>query len=186
MLFVFDHIGNIVSARRIADFFRNERRSLGHETVYNYLRHLESAYIVHKVPRFDLKGKKLLEVNEKYYLSDIGLSHAFGGFRQKNINAYLENIVFIELLYRGYAVAVGRIDDYEVAFIARREEETIYIQVCYLLTDESVRQRELRPLYKIGDNYPKYLLTMDRLPESSDGGIFRLYLPDWFAGPISR
>jgi uncharacterized protein len=179
MLFVFDNIGNILSARKIADFFKKERRSLGHETVYNYLHYLEEACIINKVPRYDLKGKRLLEVSEKYYLTDIGLSHAFGGYKDRSISAYLENIVFIELRYRGYEVYIGKVDDYEIDFVARCGNETMYIQVCYLLSDETVRERELRPFHLLRDNYPKLLLTMDKLPEGNEGGIIRRYLPEW-------
>jgi len=179
MRFVFDNAGNILSSRKIADYFKSERRSVGHETVLNYLNYLESAFIIKRVPRYDLKGKKLLETNEKIYLTDIGFSHSLFGYREKNINSYLENIVFIELLYRGYDVKIGKLDDYEVDFIAEIAGERIYIQVSYLLTDETVRARETRPFYKIQDNFPKYILTMDSIPESSEDGIIRKYLPSW-------
>jgi uncharacterized protein len=177
--FVFDNMGNIFSSRSVADHIKKERRSLGIETVYNYLYQLEAAFIIIKVPRFDIKGKKLLETNEKFYLMDIGLSHALFGYRQKNVNDYLENIVLIELLHRGYDVTIGIFDDYEIDFIAQRSGEKIYIQVCYLITDEKVLKRELRSLHKIKDNYPKYLLSMDNVPESSEEGILRKYIPDW-------
>ncbi|MEI7990406.1 MAG: DUF4143 domain-containing protein, partial [Chloroflexota bacterium] len=175
----FDNIGNTFSSRNIADYFKKERRSLGHETVYSYLKYLETAFIINKVPRFDIKGKRLLETNEKYYLTDIGLGHTLLGYSDKNINAYLENIVFIELLYRGYNVKIGKLDDFEVDFIAQKSSERLYIQVCYMLSDEKVRTREIRPFLKINDNYPKYLLTMDLIPESSEDGILRRYLPNW-------
>ncbi|MCG2789824.1 MAG: ATP-binding protein [Actinomycetia bacterium] len=179
MQFVFDNIGNVFSSRKIADYFKKERRSLGHETVYNYLKYLENAFIINKVQRFDLRGKRILETNEKYYLTDIGLGHALLGYSEKKINAYLENIVFIELLYRGYDVKIGKFDDYEVDFIAQKSSERLYIQVCYILSDEKVRNREMRPFYKINDNYPKYLLTMDSIPESNEDGILRRYIPNW-------
>ena len=179
VLFVFSNIGNIISARKIADYFKKEQRSLGHETVYNYLRHLEEACIIYKVPRFDIKGKKLLEVSKKYYLTDIGLGHAFSGYKDSMISAYLENIVCIELMHRGYKISIGKVDMYEIDFIARRRSDTLYIQVAYLLADETVRERELRPFYAVKDNYPKLLLTMDNLPKSSEDGIIRQYLPDW-------
>jgi len=179
MQFTFDNIGNVFSGRKIADYFKNERRTLGHETVYNYLKYLESAFIINRVPRFDLKGKKILETNEKYYLTDIGLGHALLGYREKDINAYLENIIFMELLYRGYTVKIGKFYDYEVDFIAQKSNERIYIQVCYILADEKVRKREMRPFHKISDNHPKYLLTMDSIPESNEDGILRRYIPNW-------
>jgi uncharacterized protein len=177
--FVFDNMGNIFSSRSVADYIKKERRSMGIETVYNYLYQLEAAFIIIRIPRFDIKGKKLLETNEKFYLMDIGLSHSLFGYRQKNVNDYLENIVLIELLHRGYDVTIGKLDDYEIDFIAQRSGEKIYIQVCYLITDEKVLKRELRSLHKIKDNYPKYLLSMDNVPESSEEGILRKYIPDW-------
>ena len=129
--------------------------------------------------RFDLRGKRILETNEKYYLTDIGLGHALLCYSEKKINAYLENIVFIELLSRGYAVKIGNFDDYDVDFIAQKSSERLYIQVCYILSDEKVRIKEMRPFNKINDNYPKYLLTMDTIPESNEDGILRRYIPNW-------
>ncbi len=177
--FLFDNIGNIFSGRKIADYFKKEKRLLSHETVYNYLKYLENAFIINRVPRFDLKGKKLLETNEKYYLTDIGLGHTLLGYKDSNISAYLENIVFTELLYRGYEVKIGKFEDYEIDFIAQKQDERLYIQVCYLISDEKVRSREIRPFSKIKDNYPKYLLTMDSIPESGEGGFLRRYIPKW-------
>jgi predicted AAA+ superfamily ATPase len=172
-------MGNIFSSRSIADYIKKERRSLGIETVYNYLNHLEAAYIIYRVPRFDIRGKRLLETNEKYYLMDIGLSHCLFGYRQGEVNDYLENIILVELLHRGYEVKIGIFGDYEIDFIAIKSGERLYIQVCYMLSDEKVFTREIRPLKKIKDNYPKYILSMDSVPESNEGGIIRKYIPDW-------
>lgn len=179
MLFICDNIGNVFSGRRIADYFKNERRSISVETIYNYLRYLETAFIINRVSRYDIKGKRLLETNDKYYLTDLGLRHALFGYREKDINAYLENIVYIELRHRGYNVTIGKYDDYEVDFVAEKQNDRIYIQVSYLLADDSVYEREVRPFYKINDNFPKYLLTLDTIPESSNDGVLRRYLPDW-------
>ena len=180
--FVFDNSGNILSSRKIAAYFKNERRAVGHETILNYLKYLESAFIINRVDRYDIKGKKLLETNEKVYISDLGLRHSLLGFRESDINLYLENIVYTELLYRGFKVTIGKINDYEVDFVAQRSGEKIYIQVSYLLADEKVFLRETRPFYKIDDNYPKYLITMDKIPESNENGIVRKYLPNWLLG----
>lgn len=179
ILFIFDNIGNTFSARSIADYFKKERRALGQETVYNYLKYLESAFIINKVPRFDLKGKKLLETYEKYYVADIGLRNAVFGYNENNINAYLENIVFIELLHRGYDVKIGKYEDYEIDFIAQKTNERLYFQVCYILSDKHVWERETRPFFKISDNYPKYLLSMDTTPQGNTEGILRKYIPEW-------
>jgi len=172
----------VFSGRRIADHFKSERRTMGLETVYNYLKYLEMAFIINRTPRYDLKGRRLLETSEKYYLSDLGLRHALLGYREKDMGAFLENIVYIELRQRGYTVAVGRYDDYEVDFVAEKQGGRIYIQVAYLLFDDSVRERELRPFYKISDNHPKIILTMDAGPESDTDGIARRFLPDWLMG----
>ena len=112
-------------------------------------------------------------------MTDIGLRNAFFGYNENNINAYLENIVFIELLHRGYDVKIGKYEDYEIDFIAQKTNERLYFQVCYILSDRNVWERETRPFFKITDNYPKYLLSMDLPPESNAEGIFRKYIPDW-------
>ena len=178
-LFLADNIGNIFSGRKIAQYFKNQYRTLSIETIYNYIHYLETAFLINRVSRYDLKGKRLLETHEKYYLTDLGLRHILVGYREDDINAYLENIVYIELRKRGYSVTIGKFDDYEIDFIAKRASEQIYIQVSYLLANEKVRERETRVFYKIKDNYPKYLLTMDKIPRSDSDGIIQEYLPDW-------
>ncbi len=179
LLFIADNIGNTFSGRKIAAYFKSQKRSVSLETIYNYINYLETALVINRVSRYDLKGKKILETYEKYYLTELGFKHAMFGYRENDINAYLENIVYIELKERGYDVTIGKFDDYEIDFVARNDGELIYIQVSYLLADEKVREREMRPFYKIMDNYPKYLLTMDKIPRSSVDGIIHEYLPDW-------
>lgn len=177
ILFLADNIGNIFSARSIADYFKNERRIMGIETVYNYIKYLESAFIIYKASRYDLKGKKLLETNEKYYMADLGLRHALLGYREKDINSFLENIVYLEMRKRGFHIMIGKWDNLEVDFVCEKGNERVYIQVCYLLANDSIRERELKPFYKIKDNYPKFILSMDRIPEGNTDGIRRVYLP---------
>ncbi len=179
VLFLSNNIGNTFSARSIAAYFKKEQRSLGIETIYNYLSYLETAFVFSRVPRLDIKGKRLLETNEKYYITDLGLRHSFSGFRQEGINAYLENIVFIELIKRGYRVMIGSVESQEIDFIAENNSGRLYIQVAYLLSDEKTVEREYRSLMAIKDNYPKIVLSMDALPESNRDGIFRMYLPDF-------
>ena len=181
LLFVADNIGNTFSGRNIAKYLKNQRRSLSVETIYNYMSYLETALIINSVPRYDLKGKKLLETCEKYYFTDLGFRHVLLGYKEQDINAYLENIVYIELRERGYSVTIGKFDNYEIDFIAKKYDQMIYVQVCYLLADNKVRERETRVLNKIRDNYPKYLLTMDKVPESNINGIIHQYLPDWLS-----
>ncbi len=177
--FLADNSGNVFSAKRIADFMKNERRSVGVETVYNYISYLISAFLIHRLPRFDLKGKRFLEVSEKYYFADMGLKNALIGYRHSDINAALELVVFLELKRRGYTVSVGRLGDAEIDFIAERSGERMYIQVCYLLADETVSAREFGPLEALRDNYPKFVLSMDQIGGRDHNGIQRLYLPDF-------
>jgi predicted AAA+ superfamily ATPase len=183
LLFLADNCGSIFSARSIADYLKKERRSLGIETIYNYLAFLESAFVVYKVSRYDLRGKRLLETHEKYYLADIGLRHALLGYREGDIGIFLENIVYIELRKRGYGVQLGKWDDLEIDFVATRQgaagTERLYIQVCYLLADAATREREYRPLRLVADNYPKLVLTLDPIPPGNDEGIERRFLPEW-------
>lgn len=174
LLFVADNIGNPVSARSIAGVLKNQRRSLSVESIYNYLHHLEEAFVIQPAPYFDLRGKRLLETGGKWYFADVGLRHALVGYRAGDVGQFLENIVFLELKHRGWTVAVGRIGEFEVDFVATRADEKIYIQVAYLLPDKRTLDRELRPLQAIGDNFPKYLLTLDALDRGQHDGIIRM------------
>lgn len=179
ILYLCDNIGNIISAKRIADFMKSNGRQLGIETVYNDLRFLQEALFCYKVPRYDIKGKKLLETMEKYYIADQGIRFRLLGFKDSAINGILENIVFIELLRRGYQVFIGKVGEYEIDFIAEKDGRKEYYQVCYLLSSQDVIDREYRSLWQIADNFPKYILSLDELPESLEEGIIRKNLRDW-------
>ncbi len=177
--FLFDNIGQTVSANRIAAYLKSQRLRVGVDTVVNYLQHFQEALIAHKVSRYDLKGRRLLELHEKYYLGDIGLRHALLGFREGDISQILENVVYLELIRRGYSVAIGKLTDREVDFIASREGEKLYIQVAYLLASEQTTLREFSPLLAIPDNYPKVVLSMDPLFGDDHQGIRRMRLVDF-------
>jgi predicted AAA+ superfamily ATPase len=177
--FLADNSGKIFSAKRVVDFLKNERRSIGVETIYSYVDHLVSSYLVQRIPRYDLKGKKLLSVSEKCYFGDLGMKHALVGYRPSDINTALEWIVCLELRKRGYEVRVGKAGEAEVDFIAEKSGERKYFQVCYLLSDEDVVRREFGALERIDDNHPKYVLSMDRIAGGGVGGIHREYLPDF-------
>lgn len=168
--YLMDNIGNTFSAKTISSFLKNQGRKLSTETVYNYLRALESAFLIHKVVRFDIKGKRVLETQEKYYLSDLGLRHAVLGYRDNDIAGALENTVYLELLRRGYEVHIGKQDVAEVDFVADHREERLYLQICYILTPENT-DREFAPLEAIHDNYEKLVLSMDTLLRINRGGI---------------
>ncbi len=170
VFYLMDNIGNTFSAKTISDFLKSQGRKLSTETVYNYLKALESAFLIHKAARFDIKGKRILETQEKYYLADIGLRHAVMGYRDNDIAGVLENIVFMELLRRGFSVKIGKQDAAEVDFVADRSDERLYIQVCYILTPENI-DREFAPLEAIADNYEKLVLSADTLLRVNRSGI---------------
>lgn len=180
--FVFDNIGNLFSANRVSEHLRSQRLKIGVDTVQNYLRYFLDAQILYKAPRFDVKGKRHLEIGEKYYLGEIGLRHALLGYREGDISSLLENLVFLALKKRGYRVSVGKTGVREVDFVAEREQELIYIQVAYLLTDSRVVAREIAPLRAIDDNYPKYVLSLDREFGEDINGIRRVNLIDFLLG----
>jgi len=179
ILYLMDNIGNTFSAKTISNFLKNQGRKLSTETVYNYLRALESAFIIHKVQRYDIKGKRILETQEKYFFSDLGLRHAEMGYRENDIAGILENVVYLELLRRGYTVNIGKQDTKEVDFIATSRDGKLYVQVSYLLADESVTEREFSPLKAINDNYEKVVLSMDSLLDFNIDGIKRKNIIDF-------
>jgi predicted AAA+ superfamily ATPase len=170
VVYLMDNIGNTFSAKTISDFLKSQGRKLSTETVYNYLAALESACLVHRVSRYDIKGKKLLETQEKYYLTDLGIRHAVMGYREQDVAGMLENVVFLELLRRRYTVYIGKQQEAEVDFVAERDGERLYIQVCYLLTEENM-QREFTPLTRIQDNFEKVVLSMNEMPGRGYEGI---------------
>ncbi|MBT6842423.1 MAG: ATP-binding protein [Candidatus Melainabacteria bacterium] len=184
--YVFDNIGNNFSAKRIADYLKSQQTQVGVDTIQNYLKQLESAYLINKVKRYDLKGKKILEVNEKYFLGDIGIRHSVLGYRENDISGILENVVYLELLRRGYKVNIGKQAKQEIDFVASKENEKIYIQVCYLLASEETISREFEALLAIKDNYPKYVLSMDKLFGNDYQGIQRLNIIDFLQKPTRK
>ena len=179
VLYIMDNIGNTFSAKSISDFLKNQGRKLSVETIYNYLKALENAFIISKVRRYDIKGKNILETQEKYYLSDLGFRHAKLGYQSNDISGYLENIVFLELLRRKYKVNIGKQDNKEIDFVANLRDENLYLQVTYLLASPETIEREYSPLKSIKDNYPKMVLSMDNLPESNIEGIKRKRIIDF-------
>lgn len=177
--YLFDNIGNVMSAKSIADFLKSQRLRVAVETVQNYLGFFREALVAHRVQRYDLKGKRLLEIHEKYYLGDIGVRHAVMGYREGDIGGVIENVVFLELLRRGYKVEVGKLGDREIDFIATRARERRYIQVAYLLATQEVIEREFGVLRDIPDNYPKCVISMDTAFGGDVDGIQRLNLVDF-------
>ncbi|MBE6424023.1 ATP-binding protein [Succinivibrio dextrinosolvens] len=171
LMFSFSNIGIPFSASSIAKFLKKENRKQSNDTILNQLKACTSAYILNKIPRIDLKTQKLLTVNEKYYVADLGLRDALFGNKPKDIGQILENIVCLELLRRGYKVSVGKIGKLEIDFVAEKNGQRMYIQVSYLLADEKTIDREFGVYGKIKDNYPKYVLSLDDFDFSRDGII---------------
>ncbi len=176
--YLMDNIGNIFSAKTISDFLKSQGRKLSTETVYNYIDALQSAFIINKVKRFDIKGKRILETQEKYYLSDLGIRHAVIGYRNHDISGILENIVYEELLRRGYQVHIGKQGVAEVDFVAEKKEDRIYIQVRYVLHEGDI-EREFKPLEAIADNYEKIVLSTDSLIHFNRNGIKQKNIVDF-------
>lgn len=177
--FVFDNIGSTFSANNIAKYFKSQQRNVDINTVYNYLNALESSFIIQKVSRYDIAGKNILKTNEKFYLADQSLKYATMGYKDRAISGVLENIVYLELKSRGYDICIGKLGDTEVDFIAEKQNEKVYIQVSYVLVDESTIEREFRPLLKIKDHYPKYVVTMDDFFEDNIDGVKHINLADF-------
>jgi len=177
--FVFDNAGNITTAKRITDFLRSQRISAGVDKVIHYLSCLEDAFLLHRVLRYDLKGLRHLELYEKYYVGDVGLRHGFLGYRDGDIGGVLENIVYLELLHRGYHISIGKLNEREIDFIAERQDERVYIQVCLTLENSETQEREFSVLEQLKDNHPKLVLSLDEYQRVSRSGIRHEGLREW-------
>ena len=177
--FLFDNFGNQISSKKISDTLISKGKKVSSHTVDNYLNYLVKSFILYKANRFDIRGKKYLESNGKYYLVDVGLRYFLLGSKYVDSGHILENIVFLELLRRGYEVYIGKIENYEVDFIAVKNGYFEYYQVSETVRDKATLERELMPLNKIKDHNLKYLLTMDNVPNVSHNGIRQQYALDW-------
>ena len=180
--FVFDNIGNPLSSKKIADIMTSDGRKIDTKTVEKYLSALTESYIIYQAKRYNIKGKQYLKTLEKYYVVDIGLRFMLIGSQQADIGRILENVVYLELLRRGYEVYVGKVDEYEVDFVAQNSKGTKYFQVASTVHDEKTLERELRVLGAVKDHYPKYLLTLDDDPEIQYNGIRCINARDWLLG----
>lgn len=171
--FAMQNIGANFSASAIRNYLKSENRNISVDTVLNYLEYCNKAFVLKKVPRYDLGGKKLLKVDEKYYLTDHGFRQSMGFSNVKDIEKTLENIVYIELLSRGYSVKIGKVKDREIDFVAKKGEDISYFQIAYLMENEETRDREFGVYDLIKDNYPKYVLSMDKLDFSQRGIVHK-------------
>lgn len=182
--YAFDNIGNTFSGKNVADYFKSQQRKIDINTVYNYLYALEGAFILYRVPRFDIKGKEILKTQEKFYVSDISIIYATMGNRDRMIGGILENIVFLELKRRGFNVYIGKLDNTEIDFVAEKQGKKIYIQVAYKLENEQTIEREFNNLLAIEDQYPKYVVTMDEFWRDTIEGVKHLYITDFLLSDI--
>ena len=177
--FLFDNIGSELSSKKIADTLTSNNRKSDPKTVEKYVNALEESFVVYNAERYNIKGKEYLKSLEKYYVADIGLRNFMLGKKAMDVGHILENVIFLELLRRGYEVYVGKVDAYEVDFVAQNQDGNTYIQVAASVRDEETLQRELRPLKMIKDNYPKMVLTLDDDPAGLYDGIIRKNALDW-------
>lgn len=180
--FVFDNIGSPLSSKRIADTMTSNGRKIDTKTVEKYLEALTESYIIYQAKRYNIKEKQHLKTLRKYYVVDIGLRFMLLGSRRMDAGHILENVIYLELLRRGYDVYVGKVDELEVDFVAENGKGTAYFQAALSVRDEKTLERELRPLRSIKDHYPKVLLTMDEDPEAHYDGIRRINARDWLLG----
>lgn len=177
--FMLDNIGNLYSTNKIADTMTSNGRKISVHTVESYLTALTESFILYKANRYDVKGKQYLKTGDKYYVADLGLRYFLLGRKEQGKGHILENVVYLELLRRGYDVYIGKVDDCEVDFVAINSKGIEYYQVSETVIDENTLKRELRPLEMIKDHYPKYLLTKDFVPETTYNGIRKINVLDW-------
>lgn len=177
--YTFSNIGQTFSALSLSKYLKSENRSMDPETVYSYLNKLETAYILNRCSRYDIKGKEILKTQEKFYLSDTALRYSVLGYDSDTVASMLENIVYLELRVRGYDVYVGKFDNTEIDFVATKQNEKIYIQVSEKIEREETREREYGNLLSISDNYPKYVLRADEFTGGNYEGIKTMHVADF-------
>ena len=175
--YIIENMGKTFSANSISTFLKSEHRKVSVESIYNYLRWLEQAFIIYPCERYDLQGKSILKTQEKYYLSDVSLKYALLGYNRKMLDGAMENIVFLELKRRGYDVFIGKNDTKEIDFVATHRDERIYVQVCVRIPETS--DREVGNLMEIRDHYPKYVVTLNEMDTGIENGIKIVHLADF-------
>ncbi|MCD4743904.1 MAG: ATP-binding protein [Desulfobacteraceae bacterium] len=176
VLFLADNTGSILAANNISDFLKSQRVRISVNTVMSYLDFLINAFFINKVSRYDIAGKKIFEINEKYYFEDLGLRNSIIGFKQKDMGKILENLIYIQLKYKGYEVYVGKQSNMEIDFVAKKHDKTIYIQAAYLLKDKKTIDREFGNLLKLKDNFRKIVVSMDDFAQGNVKGVEHLHI----------
>jgi uncharacterized protein len=177
--YISDNIGSLVSAKKISDFLKSQKIQTTPNKILDYLSYLCSSFMIREVNRRNIKGKKVFEINEKYYFEDLGIRNALFGYKAQDINKMLENLVYSHLLRLGFKIFIGQIDGKEIDFVAEKGDKKIYIQVAYLISDKSVEEREFGNLLKINDNYPKMVVSMDKMISGEFQGIKHYHIIDF-------
>jgi predicted AAA+ superfamily ATPase len=179
VLFLSDNTGSLFSAKKISDFLKSQKINMAPNQVQTYLHHLENAFIIHKVERYDIVGKRVFEIGEKYYFENLGIRNSIWGYRIEDRAKIVENIVYNHLVYKGYKVKAGVIPIGEIDFVCEKEGEKIYVQVALTLNEKQTIEREFGNLMKIKDNYPKMVITLDDFPGNTYEGILHQTLRDF-------
>jgi predicted AAA+ superfamily ATPase len=182
--FVADNTGSLISANRISAFLKSQKISVSTRTIVDYLFFLESSYLIHKVNRYDISGKRLFEINDKYYFEDLGLQHALKPYDPQGMNKYLENLVYRHLADSGFKVYVGKLGDREIDFVASRYDETLYVQVALNISDPKTFEREFGNLLMIKDNHSKYVVTLDEYATGNHQGVILMNLKDFLMSEL--
>lgn len=177
--FLGNNTGNIISAKKISDYLKSQKVNMSPQTVLNYLSYLKQAFLINSVNRKDVHGKKVFEIHEKIYFEDWGIMNSILGFDNMDIGKIIENVIFLHLKSKGYSVLVGTIGDKEIDFIGEKGGNKVYIQACYLLSDEKVKLREFGNLKLVKDNYPKMVVSLDTFAPKNVDGIQHFYLRDF-------
>ena len=177
--FLAQHTGSLISAKKISDYLKSQRVEMSPQLVLNYIDFLCQAFLINRVKRIDLKGKRTFEISEKFYFEDWGLMNSVVGFNQFDISKVLENVVYNHLKVNDYDIHIGQIQSKEIDFVATKGGQTLYIQVCYLLSNQEVIDREFGNLLEIKDNYPKYVVSMDEFAPKNIQGVEHLHLREF-------
>jgi predicted AAA+ superfamily ATPase len=184
MTFVADNTGSLITANRIGDFLKSQNMTVSTRTIVDYLYFLESSYLIYKVKRFDITGRKLFEINDKYYFEDLGLQHALKAFDAKDVNKYIENLVYKHLITSGCQVNVGKLGNKEIDFIATKGDRTRYFQVALSVSEPRTFEREFGNLLMIADNHEKFVITLDEFAAGNHKGIMHINLRDFLVSEL--
>ena len=182
--FLADNIGQLFSAKNISDYLKSQMAKVAVSQIIDYLHYLSGSYMIHRVGRMEIAGKKIFEIGEKYYFEDIGLRNALWEYRPDDIGKIMENIVYKHLIYNNYEIKIGQQGNNEIDFVCNKAGEYLYVQVCYLLHSQDTIDREFGNLEKIDDNYPKIVVSMDDFRSNSRKGIRQIQLIDFLCSEI--